>query len=152
MTQGKATGRNRDYQMLCRDLLMRRYPDLRPYERDGIDIAFEAAGTVWTVDIALVEPNGGLVIVECKRWIDAIDQGTLAGFAKTLDMLSESQTNSVAGVFFAKQAYQRGALKLAYHLGIELACLLDDGISPRRWAIWPRPMRSMRACLLSLRR
>jgi len=137
MTKGKATGRDRDYQVQCRDLLMRRYPDLKPYAKDGIDIAFDAGGTVWTVDVALIEPSGGLLIVECKRHARAIEQGALASFAKTLDLLRASQPRPVAGVFFAKRTYQQGALKFGNHLGLDLACLVDDGVpSPLRFHRW----------------
>jgi hypothetical protein len=84
-----------------------------------------------------VEPTGGIIVAECKRWTDSIDQGTLASFATTLDLLRQSQAKAIAGVFFAKQAYQRGALKLADYLGLELACLRDDGIpSPLRLHRW----------------
>jgi hypothetical protein len=43
MTAGKATGKDRDYQVFCRDLLLKQYGSkgLHPCEGDGIDVPFD---------------------------------------------------------------------------------------------------------------
>lgn len=139
--QGKSTGRNRMYQMSCRDLLMRRHSGLKPYKDDGIDIPFLAGGTTWTFDVVLVASDTSLVVAECRRWEGAIKQEALAAFAKKLDLLCEAQSISAAGVFFAKRSYQRGALKLAEQLGISLAAVSDEaGPSALHFHRWDRAL------------
>jgi hypothetical protein len=71
MTAGKATGKDRDYQVFCRDLLLKQYGSngLRLYEGDGIDVPFDVGGTPRTLDVALVDCEGNIIVAECRRRI-----------------------------------------------------------------------------------
>lgn len=65
MSAGKAYGENRQYQITCRDVLAFREPTLVPWQADGIDVPFKLPDTEWTLDVALKDPSGALVVAEC---------------------------------------------------------------------------------------
>ena len=54
MARGKAHGVDRQYQVSCRNVLRARYPDVEPWEGDGIDVSFNLPDTGWTIDVAYV--------------------------------------------------------------------------------------------------
>lgn len=137
MTGGKAFGVNRDYQVECRNLLMRRDTALKPYGTEGIDVRFRAGGTTWTFDVVLTSPNDCLVVAECRRWATPVKQEAVAGFAKKVDLVRDARRVPVAGVFFVKTAYQVGALRLGDYLGIQLAAVSEeDGFSHLYFYRW----------------
>jgi hypothetical protein len=71
MPKGKATGINRDYQVLARNIVetLRHQNSLVSYKGDGIDVPIEMGGSTWTLDVALKTTDGhNLVVGECKRW------------------------------------------------------------------------------------
>jgi hypothetical protein len=58
MRGGKAHGRDRQYQVECRNVLMFRNPWLKPWEGDGIDVPFDLPDTRWTT-------RAGHLILRC---------------------------------------------------------------------------------------
>lgn len=114
MTAGKATGAARGYQELCRDVLQRRFGG-RPYSGDGIDVAFEAAGTTWTIDVALIGGGiyeGKIVLAECRQTARPQQQGNIAAFALEAEKIREATGQPVAAFFMVSTDPQLGAVKL----------------------------------------
>lgn len=131
MAKGKAYGLDRDYQMLCRDLLQvsRNERGLEPYAGDGIDVPIKTGAATWTFDVALRSTDGGIVVAECKRWKDPVDQTYIAAFSQTVEALRKAIGVPVAGLFFTKKSYRSGATQAAYDLGVEIAtCNQDQSI------------------------
>jgi hypothetical protein len=128
MAAGRAHGQNRDYQVFCRNILqiLSDRGGLLPYEDDGIDVSFEMGGTTWTLDIALRDSEGKIVVAECKRWQDPIKQEHIAAFAYKVELLRKQTGGNVAGIFFTKTKYQIGAVKAAAGAGIEVAVCDQD--------------------------
>ncbi|HET6756045.1 MAG TPA: hypothetical protein VFH21_00290, partial [Burkholderiales bacterium] len=106
MTGGKAYGRDRQYQVECRDVLMSNTPELTPWAADGIDVPFELPDTCWTFDVALRDRAGALVVAECRRTGGAVKQKDIAAFAYNVEMLRKTLDIPVAGVFIAKTGHQ----------------------------------------------
>ena len=126
MTVGKAYGQNRDYQVLCRDILqkIRGLAQLNPYSGEGIDVTFDdLGGTNITFDVALMDSTENPVVAECRRRDDPIKQEALFAFAHKVELLRKKTGLPVAGVFFAKRKYQIGAVKHADWLGIQVIAL-----------------------------
>jgi len=129
VTSGKAQGKDRDYQVLARDIfrVLSEQQSLFPYEGDGIDVAFDMGGTIWTLDVALKDHEGKTVVAECRRWRGKkIKQGHIAEFAYKVELLRKHSNASVAGLYFTKSKYQIGAIKAAAWAGIEVA-ICDEG-------------------------
>jgi len=126
---GKAHGTNRQYQVTCRDALTFREPALSPWHGDGIDVSFDLPDTRWTFDVALREPSGALVVVECRRTIGAVKQEDVAAFAYKVESLRKSLGIPVAGIFITKKAHQIGAVRVGQFNGIDLA-VLEEGSAP----------------------
>lgn len=129
MTGGKAHGQNRRYQVECRDVLTYRRPGLVPWADDGIDVLFKLPDTGWTVDVALRDPEGALVVAECRRTKGAVKQEDVAAFAYKVELLRKTLDIPVAGIFIAKRDHQIGAIKVAEFNGIRTA-VLDEGATP----------------------
>lgn len=115
---GQAFGRNRDYQVLCRDVLVHRNPTLRPWSGDGIDVPFDLPDTQWTIDVAL-RGDEGLVVAECRRTASSVKQEDVAAFAYKVELLRRTQDTPVAASFFTKTGHQVGAVKVGQFTGIE---------------------------------
>ena len=128
MSSGKAYGQNRDYQVLCRDVLQKISPEaLITLNDDGIDIRFDGlGGTDITFDVALTNEGEDFVVAECKRWNEPIKQEAIFAFAYRVELLRQHTGRKVAGVFFAKRQFQVGAVKHGNWTGIRLAILEDD--------------------------
>jgi hypothetical protein len=127
MTSGKAHGENREYQVLARNILQTLAGQgLVPYSDDGIDVPFEMGGTTWTLDVALKDSEGNIVVAECKRWQEPIKQGHIAEFAYKVELLREETDKRVAGVFFTRTKYQIGAVKAAPYRGVKVAICNQD--------------------------
>lgn len=133
MGAGRASGKDLDYQELCRDLVRygRKDLELEPFSGDGVDIPFQAGGTVWTFDVALKCP-GNLILVECKRWSTAVSQGDLAEFAHKVEKVRGTMPDTlVSGIFIAKTDVNQGLLKAAGYEGIDVL-ICDDGVDLTR--------------------
>src|SRR5262249_28182083 len=102
MSSGEAHGDNREYQILCRDVLIREHHDLAPLKGDGVDVPFRAGGTIWTLDIALRGQGDGLVVAECRRRKRVVKQDDVAAFAYKVEQLRRHLGLAVAGVFCTK--------------------------------------------------
>lgn len=128
MTSGKASGEDREYQVLCRDILIKISQDsLSSVKGDGVDVNIEGlGGTNITFDIALQNEDGDITVAECKRWNAPIPQNVIFAFAKTVELLRESTGRRVAGMVFAKRQFQAGAVKSANWSGIRIALLEQD--------------------------
>lgn len=134
MPSGKAYGNDREYQLLCRDILMREYQDLALFEGDGIDVPFEVGGTVWTLDIALRDQEGNLIVAECRRWKDVIKQEALAALAYKVEQVRKHLDLAVAAVFFTRSTFQVGALKVAeFEDMTTIVC--DQGQEPEHFRV-----------------
>ena len=129
MTGGKAHGLNWQYQVECRDVLTFRNQEFTPWADQGIDVPFELPDTCWTIDVALRDRAGPLVVAECRRTIGAVKQEDLAAFAYKVEGLRKALDIPVAGVFIAKTDHQIGAVKVAQFNGIQVA-ILKDGATP----------------------
>ncbi len=129
MSAGQSHGHNRQYQESCRNVLTFKNPNLTPWAGDGIDVTFELPDTRWTLDIALRDDAGDLVVAECRRRIDPTKQGDIAAFAYKVELLRKSLGITVAGVFMTKRHYQIGAVKVGQFKGIDVV-LLDEGAEP----------------------
>src|SRR6266700_2407896 len=131
MTKGKATGEAREYQQHCRDVLIAREPQLEPYSGDGIDVEFDLGGTTWSIYVALRhKQNGNVVIAECRRRNDAVQQEDLGAFAYKTELLRKSLSVPVAAFFIAKAAIQIGAVKASEFAEIWMALLDADATPP----------------------
>ena len=129
MTQGKAHGQDRAYQIHCRDMLQYRYPEFSPYFGDGIDVPFSAGGTTWTIDVALKNSTGALFVAECRRREEPTKQEALAAFAHKVELLRKEFGVPVSGAFLSKSSPQLGAVKAGQFEGIIVAELLEGNIS-----------------------
>jgi hypothetical protein len=129
MTQGKAHGQDRAYQIHCRDVLQYQHPGFSPYSGDGIDVAFAVGGTTWTMDVALRDSTGELLVAECRRRKEPAKQEALAAFAHKVELLRKEFAVRVAGAFFSKSSPQLGAVKHSQFEGIIVAELLEGNIS-----------------------
>ncbi len=131
MSGGKAHGKNREYQVACRDILMFRDKNLEPWESDGIDVQFALPDTTWSVDVALRRTHGGeLVVAECRRTAGAVKQEDVAALAYKVELLRKTLSIDVAGVFMTKTGHQLGAVKVGQFNGIELVILPEDAEPP----------------------
>jgi len=111
-----------------------RDPQLVPWLEDGIDVPFNLPDTCWTVDVALRNPLGKLVVAECRRTIDAVKQEDIAAFAYKVELLRKTLGIPVAGVFMAKKSLQIGAVKVGQFNGIDLV-ILEEGVGPPGFGI-----------------
>jgi len=118
MTRGKAQGQNKEYQVLCRDVLMREHQDLAAFRGDGIDIPLDVGDTVWTFDVALRAPDDRLVLAECRRRKQAVKQEDVAAFAYRVEQVRKHIHPAVAAVFLTKSDFQAGALRVAASAGV----------------------------------
>jgi hypothetical protein len=128
MPAGKAYGRDRDYQVLCRDILVNRNPPLvlAPQSGDGIDIPSRLGNAERTFDVALADRHGRLVVAECRRTMAPVKLCDLDAFAYRVDLLRKSSGHKVAGIYFTKTAYQAGVVKDAKRSGIQVAVCAED--------------------------
>jgi hypothetical protein len=129
MTQGKAYGRDREYQVHCRDVLQYKNPGFLPYSDDGIDVPFAVGGTTWTIDIALRSSTGALLVAECRRREESAKQGAIAEFAHKVELLRRHFGVPVSGAFLCKSSPQLGAVKHSQFEGITVAELREGNIS-----------------------
>ena len=132
MPGGKAYGTDREYQVLCRDILVKRAAPERlvSYAGDGIDVPLRLGTAERTFDIALTDPKGRLVVAECRRTKDPVKISDLDAFAYRVELLRQAAGREVAGVYFTKTAYQQGAVKAAADSGIQVAvCAQDQPLS-----------------------
>lgn len=129
MSSGKAYGINREYQAVCRDVLIHRHPELVSWESDGVDVAFDLPDTRWTFDVALRAPDNSIVVAECRRTVDPVKQEDVAAFACKVESLRHNVGEPVSAFFFTKTAHQLGAVRVGQHYGVEVA-LLDEGAVP----------------------
>lgn len=128
MSSGKAYGQDRDYQVLCRDILQKISSEpFIAFNGDGVDVRFDGlGGTDITFDIALQDAKGDLIVAECRRWNEPIKQEAIFAFAHKVELLRQHTGRKVAGVFFAKRQFQVGAVKHGNWTGIRLAILEQD--------------------------
>jgi hypothetical protein len=128
MSSGKAYGQNRDYQVLCRDILQKISSEpLIPLGSDGVDVRFHGlGGTDITFDVALQNTKGDFVVGECRRWNESIKQAATFAFAHKVELLRQHTGLRVAGVFFTKRQFQVGAVKHGNWTGTRLAILEQD--------------------------
>jgi hypothetical protein len=129
MAGGKAHGVDRQYQVSCRDVLRARYPQVEPWEGDGIDVSFNLPDTGWTIDVALRAPDGALVAAECRRRVGSVKQEDVASFAYKVEMLRKNLGISVSGFFIAKKDHQVGAIKVGQFNGISIV-VMSEGETP----------------------
>lgn len=136
MAKGKAYGDNLAYQKLCCDIIrqVQRQDNLVPYSGDGIDVPFQICGTEVSLDVALKNPQGEVVVVECRRWKEPIKQESLFAFLAKVEGLRKALGVGVAGIFVTKSRYQRGAVKLATEMDITVA-VCDQDQSPQEFII-----------------
>lgn len=120
MRGGKATGKNREYQLFCRDILVKDESSLRPLAGDGIDVPIALGGTTYYFDVALTDGHR-LVLAECKRWRHPIKQADLALFAYKANLFRKERSTEAAGSFFAASKYQLGAIMVGEWEGVRVA-------------------------------
>jgi len=122
MGAGKATGKDREYQVSCRDLLLTQYESkgIRPYEGDGIDVPFEVGGTSRTIDVALIDQEGKIVLAECRRRMSNTKLMDIDAFAHRVELIRKHPDRQVAGVFFTKKQFQIGAVRSGAWEGIDV--------------------------------
>jgi hypothetical protein len=130
MAGGKAHGVNRQYQIECRDVLRARYPELEPWEGDGIDVPFNLPDTCWSFDVALRAPDGALVVAECRRTKDPVKQEDVAAFAHKVERLRKSLDIPVSGFFITKTDHQIGAIKVGQFEGIRIVVQREGEAPP----------------------
>jgi hypothetical protein len=130
LTSGAAKGVDRQYQEQCRDVLVHRDSDLKPYASDGIDVPFEAGGTTWTMDVALRKSSGNVVVAECRRTEATVKQEDVAAFAYKVEQLRKALRVEVAGAFLTKTGVQLGAVKVGGFEGISIAVLAEGEKPP----------------------
>ena len=104
MGAGRAHGINREYQVLCRNVLcgVQGEDELRPYEEDGIDVAVWLGGTERTFDVALMDKHSKVIVAECKRTVGPVRLADFDAFAYRVESLRKETGKEVAGVYFAK--------------------------------------------------
>jgi hypothetical protein len=134
MAPGQAYGKNRDYQVLVRDILQTKEPDLKPFSGDGIDVAFKLG---WmkssTFDVALKGSGNRIVVAECRRWGSKyrIKQDDILAFARKVELLRQKSLRvKVAGLYFTTSNYQQGALSQAAYEGIQVITCPQDQAPP----------------------
>ena len=128
MGSGKSHGSAREYQILARDILLKRsLLPLVPIRGDGIDVAIDIGGVSRYFDIGLKDKaDGKLVVGECRRTVDPVKLEDLDFFAYRVEMLRKELKSAVAGFYFTRTAYQRGVVKVAEGMGIALAVCTPD--------------------------
>src|SRR4051812_10251702 len=122
MGKGQATGINRKYEEYARDVitrLRRQDGDWVPYARDGVGVPIQFAGTEVCFDVALTDGRGRVLVVECRRRQDTIQQEAVLALWGKIALLRAALQVEVAGIFVAKTRFAEGAHKLAAYLGIE---------------------------------
>jgi hypothetical protein len=129
MTGGKGHGENRQYQLECRDVLIFRNPGLTPRSDEGIDVPFQLPDSPWTIDVALRDPAGALVVAECRRTVGAVKQEDVAAFAYKVELLRKTLAIPVAGVFIAKTSHQIGAIRESQFNGIQAPQDAEDRLT-----------------------
>jgi hypothetical protein len=129
MTVGKAHGKNRAYQVHCRDVLLYKNAGFSPHCCDGIDVPFDMGGTTWTLNVALKSSTGALLVAECRRREDRTKQDAIAAFAHKVELLRKKFSVPLAGAFLCKSSPQIGAVKHSHFEGITVAELLEGNIS-----------------------
>jgi hypothetical protein len=130
MKGGNAHGKDRQYQVHCRDVLTYRDPALVPWEGDGIDVPFQLDNTTFTFDVALRNPPGSLVLVECRRQEASIKQSDMGAFAYEIESVRRTLGIKVAGIFIAKRDHQIGAVRIGDFEGIQFVILGEVSIPP----------------------
>jgi len=121
MSSGQAKGADHKYQKQCRDFLTKRFPSMKPFSREGIDISMpNIIGTNVTFDILLKDNHENLIAAECKRWQGSVDQGKIIEFAFKCEGLRKSLKKPVMSFFFAKSNIQIGGNKVAHAEGIHI--------------------------------
>src|SRR5262249_43850260 len=128
MGSAKSHGSAREYQVLARDILIRRSPlPLVSISGDGIDVAIDIGGVPRHFDVGLKnEADGKLVVGECRRTVDPVKLADLDSFAYRVEMLRKDLKSDVAGFYFTRRAYQRGVVKAAEGMGIAVAVCAPD--------------------------
>ena len=127
MPGGKAYGVNRAYQVLCRDILIARSDgSLKPYMGDGIDVPIRLGNTERTFDVALADPGGRIVVADCKRTTGPVKTVDLDAFAYRVELLRKQVGVEVAGVYFAKTAFQSGAVKAGADAHVQVATCAEQ--------------------------
>ena len=128
MPGGKAYGVDRDYQVMCRDILLERARPtaLFPLSGDGIDVAIMLGSAERTFDVVMTEDSGKLVVAECRRTKGLVKLSDIDAFARRVELLRLESGSEVAGVFFAKTGFQRGAVKAAQDAGGDAATCAQD--------------------------
>jgi len=120
MGAGKAKGKNTDYQIQCRDVLVYLNSELRPYEGDGVDVPFDVGGSARTMDVALIDGERRITVAECKRRMDPTKLIDIDAFARRVDLIRERFGGDVDGVFFTKTRFQIGGVRAASWAGIDV--------------------------------
>lgn len=128
--RGTAHGKNRQYQVRCRDVLRYRKPELKPLVADGVDVSLDLPDRQWTFDIALQDNSGSLVLAECRRTIGSVKQEDIAAFAYKIESVRKALGVPVAGIFIAKREHQIGAVKVGQFNGIQVAILEEESLPP----------------------
>lgn len=121
MPAGKAYGKDREYQVQAKNILIHKNPLLEPLTEDGIDVPFDIAGTTVYMDIGLQDSQNRIVVGECKNTSSSIEQNELFAFAYKVEEVRKATNKLVAGIFFVKNRFQIGAVKTATYSGIEIA-------------------------------
>jgi hypothetical protein len=130
MSGGRAHGAAREYQILCRDMLLQRWPGFTAYSEDGIDVPFDAGGTTWTMDVALRASGSDVLVAECRGRASPAKQEEVAAFAYKVELLRKDLGVPVAGAFIARSAPQLGAVKVTHFDGITMAVLISTEAHP----------------------
>lgn len=136
MTAGKATGTAREYQVLCRDVLQRRFGGT-PYAGDGIDVPFAIAGTTFNLDVALRGSGvhaGHIILAECRNTVDAQKQKEVAAFAFQAERIRRVTGMPVAAFFMVASEPQIGAVKLEADVELSVAVVTGTDLSDARVA------------------
>jgi hypothetical protein len=105
-----------------------------PYSGDGIDVRIALGSAPRTFDVALKDPAGRIVVAECRRRRGKVKLADLDAFAHRVRLLGEETGMPVAGVYFAKSAYQLGAVKAGGDAKIQVAVCAQDQ-PPRAFAL-----------------
>lgn len=117
MAAGRASGRDREYQETCRDVLIsmigaRLHP--HPLGSDGMHQVLP--GSKAKFDIALADDDGNLYVAEAKRWAadHPVRRAHFAAFAWDVEQVRRATGRHVAGHFIAKtESVQAGAVREA---------------------------------------
>jgi hypothetical protein len=79
-----------------------RYPEVEPWEGDGIDVLFNLPDTGWRIDAALRPPKGALVVTECRRHVSSIKQVDVALFADRVKLPRKRLDVPFSGYFIVQ--------------------------------------------------